>query len=331
MQRVTTRLGTLLMRPLVEWIASTHQGCVLIPLGHLSFLPLHVATWPTASGSTCVLDILDVAFAPSVRLMAQARESFAHTRVLDMEAVVDPQPTTKPPLPCAKLEVAVIAQRFTREWGSAYIVPRVWERNRADTSIIQNFVLKGSSAQVLHIACHTITEPNMPQRSGIVLAEDKRLTASDLLRINSTARLAILSCCETALSDESQPEEALSFPATMLGCGFAGVIGSLWEVEDLSTALLMIRFYEEWCDNGRHPSAALRYAQLWLRSASRQELSEYLSDERLPWYYGRLPPKLQVELRSAWASLSEMLPDSPANEQPFSSPGYWGAFVAFGT
>jgi CHAT domain-containing protein len=329
-ERVSMRLGTSLMRPLVEWIAASHDRCTLITHGRLSLLPLHVAAWPTSSGTACVLDILDVAFAPSVRLLAQARENFARTRVLDLVAVVDPRPTTKAPIPCAKLEVDVVAPRFTRKWGPAYMGARVCDGDSATRYFVQS-CLNGEYAKVVHVACHAITDIAMPKRSGIVLSEDERLTASDLLRVRrSTGRLAVLSCCETALTDQSQPEEALSFPATFLGCGFAGVIGSLWEVEDASTALLMIRFYEEWFDNGMHPSAALRSAQRWLSNASRREIGEYLSDERLPWYHGRISSGEQTALRDAWAGLRNMLPDTPASERPFSSLVYWGAFLAFG-
>jgi CHAT domain-containing protein len=328
-QNICFQLGERLIRPLSEWIGETHRGCTLICGGLLALLPLHAATWQTPSGSKRFMDELDIAFAPSVSLLARARECFSRTRVLDCVAVADPAPTNKRPLPCAKMEVDVIAMRFMREWGSAYMAARVIEGTDASRDFVL-ISLNGTYHQIVHIACHAVSDVTTFGKTGIILSKDERLTPSDILRVASNARLAVLSCCETAVSDETSLNEALSFPSILLGCGFAGAVGSLWEVDDVSSALVMIRFYEEWLDNGKHPSAALRAAQSWLSSASRSELGEYLSPEQLPWYHNRLPPTAREELRAAWSGLRAKLPDVGMDERPYSSVVFWGAFQSFG-
>jgi CHAT domain-containing protein len=60
-------------------------------------------------------------------------------------------------------------------------------------------------------------------------------------------------------------EEALGFPATLLSEGVVGMIGTLWPVSDLSTALLLERFYHQW-RAGLPPAQALWSAQRWLRT-----------------------------------------------------------------
>ena len=50
--------------------------------------------------------------------------------------------------------------------------------------------------------------------------------------------------------------------------GFAGVVGSLWPVDDQSTSELMIHFYMKWRKEKHSPSEALREAQQWLRDDS---------------------------------------------------------------
>jgi len=52
------------------------------------------------------------------------------------------------------------------------------------------------------------------------------------------------------------------------------VISTLWTVDDLSTALLMIRFYQN-LQQGQTVPLALRAAQNWLRSSNAQDLKKW--------------------------------------------------------
>ena len=58
------------------------------------------------------------------------------------------------------------------------------------------------------------------------------------------------------------------------------MVGTLWPVDDLSTMLLMVRFYryrlrgdEETGEGPMTPAAAMRRAQLWLRDVTAGELA----------------------------------------------------------
>jgi len=75
--------------------------------------------------------------------------------------------------------------------------------------------------------------------------------------------------------------------AALLRAGFAGVISSLWPVSDLSTAILMERFYRLWREEGLAPAHALRQAQQWLRDATTAELGLADRHERLFQASGR--------------------------------------------
>jgi CHAT domain-containing protein len=44
------------------------------------------------------------------------------------------------------------------------------------------------------------------------------------------AELAYLSACETASTDEYQPDEAMNLAATMLFVGFKSVVATMWYV-----------------------------------------------------------------------------------------------------
>jgi CHAT domain-containing protein len=51
--------------------------------------------------------------------------------------------------------------------------------------------------------------------------------------------------------------------------GAAGVLASVWRVEDEATSEFMKRFYEAMINRGLKPPAALREAQTWMRSQKR--------------------------------------------------------------
>jgi CHAT domain-containing protein len=113
----------------------------------------------------------------------------------------------------------------------------------------------------------------------------------------------VLSASETAMPGLKLPDEVIGLPASLLESGFGGVIGSLWNVPDVSTALLMERFYEAWRSEGHDPPKALQHAQQWLRDSTGIEL------------YGRFRDLgLQYEPTS----------------RPFNDPYYWSAFVFVG-
>jgi CHAT domain-containing protein len=68
---------------------------------------------------------------------------------------------------------------------------------------------------------------------------DELLTVSSLMSLNlPDAFLAILSACETAKGDTSQPDQAVHLAATMLYIGFKSVVGTMWLVTSLYTNAL---------------------------------------------------------------------------------------------
>ena len=88
----------------------------------------------------------------------------------------------------------------------------------------------------------------------------------------------ILSACETGLAGPHVLDETISLPAALLAAGCSGVLSTLWLVEDVSTALLMLKFYWEW-RRERHPAPlALALAQHWQRTTSDQEKCSFVED-----------------------------------------------------
>ena len=108
--------------------------------------------------------------------------------------------------------------------------------------------------------------------------EEAILTLRDLLDLKLVEnnqggiRLTILSACETGLPGIELADEAISLPTGLLQAGVAGVAASLWSVSDLSTMVLLSRFYTLWRNHHLEPSQALITAQKWLRDAEPRDI-----------------------------------------------------------
>jgi CHAT domain-containing protein len=165
-----------------------------------------------------------------------------------------------------------------------------------------------------------------PIQSGLELAQKERLTVADaMVRLDlGTARLIVLSACETGLSDVRQsPDEFLGLPAGFLQAGAPAVVSTLWRVDDLSTMLLMERFYCTHLRDGRTPASALRAAQRWLRDATAKELD--LAERWKQIYRTTAVPRLKNVAFHRMRYHSHH-----PQERPFDHPYHWAAFTLAG-
>jgi CHAT domain-containing protein len=119
------------------------------------------------------------------------------------------------------------------------------------------------------------------------------LTLRDILDLklaestNGGIRLAILSACETGLPGAKTIDEVISLPTGLLQAGVAGVAASLWSVADLSTMLLLAKFYDYWRTDQLEPAIALRQAQQWMRDTTSQKKAKYF-EQTNPDLFGYL-------------------------------------------
>ncbi|MEJ5343922.1 MAG: CHAT domain-containing protein [Chloroflexus sp.] len=174
----------------------------------------------------------------------------------------------------------------------------------------------------LHFSCHGTFNPDEPLDSALLLAGDDRLRLRDLLAADvgglDAARLAVLSACQTAISDfQHLPEELIGLPTGLLQAGVPTVIGTLWSVDDAGTALLITRTYELMFQDGQPPAQALRRAQQWLRDLTNAELEAYLTHHQT-----------LAKAHDRWTQRMHF-PDDPS-AKPFADPSSWAPFVCYG-
>ena len=121
----------------------------------------------------------------------------------------------------------------------------------------------GPSSRFIHIAAHGLFRRDNPLFSAIRLF-DSRLTLLDLYHLPLSAELVVLSGCSTGLNVVIGGDELLGLMRGVLLAGAHGVLVSLWDVKDISTAQCMERFYKHlFCES--HKAAALQCAMLELR------------------------------------------------------------------
>jgi CHAT domain-containing protein len=141
------------------------------------------------------------------------------------------------------------------------------------------------------------------------------------------ARLAVLSACETGIIGLRLPDEVVSLPSALVKAGFAGVLASMWEVEDQSTAMLMQRFYAQWRTKGMAPVQALQEAQRWLRNATARDKTMF-SIQRVPAPFRQVIATLTTINFIAYRLVNAIL--RRRTERPFEHPYSWAAFYLTG-
>jgi hypothetical protein len=248
----------------------TPRPVVLVPVGLLALLPLHAAWTADASapgGRRYLLDEVCVRYAPNVRVFAEARRRTDRGVAPRLLAVEEPRPVTAGPLHGAAAEVAAAA--------AAVLGARVLRHEEATVDAV---LAELRTHTVAHFACHGRADPDDPLASFLLLAGDERLTLRTLMEQRlAQLELVVLSACETAIVGHDLPDEVVGLPAGLLRAGAGGVIASGWSVPDVSTAVLLTRFYELWREPS-DPADALRRAQQWMRDSSNGEKLEHLPD-----------------------------------------------------
>ena len=137
--------------------------------------------------------------------------------------------------------------------------------------------------RIVHIATHGVINNERPEESGIVLslvdqqgrAQDGFLRLHDIFNLQLPADLVVLSACSTALGKDVRGEGLIGLTRGFMYAGAAGVVASLWKVDDEATAELMKHFYAALFAKGMPPAAALRDAQLELAKHSRWQSPYY--------------------------------------------------------
>ena len=146
------------------------------------------------------------------------------------------------PLRGAELEVTRIGRGYA---------PRATVRMGSDATT-EEFLRLAAQNDIVHVAAHGLVNERMPFRSSLVLAKTEYseglMDAETLLKQLKTdrTRLMVFSACSSAggLPVGSQGVAPLVRP--ILSAGVPGVIGTLWDIDDATSAELMVSFHRHY-------------------------------------------------------------------------------------
>ncbi|PSN80007.1 hypothetical protein C8B47_08680, partial [filamentous cyanobacterium CCP4] len=315
--QVTHHLWDGLMGPVVNHLQYLNVAqAVLIPTGFLGFLPLHAA-WTedpsTPTGRRYALDAITFTYAPNARSLQSAREIAERTPAKSLLAVNEPRPTSANPLPNSEREVEAALHHLPHN--------QLLKHEQANRAAVLAAL---PNHDVLHFSCHGYASFSNPLNSGLLMANNEILSLRDIFNLQiQGVRLAILSACETGLFGSKLPDEVVSLPTGLLQAGVAGVAASLWSVADLSTMMLLVRFYDYWHNGGLTPPQALRNAQQWMRDTPNGEKKIY--------FQGFMPELTSTRMAEDTAEhLFRAVVFSDPDVNTFAHPFHWAAFTYVG-
>lgn len=121
---------------------------------------------------------------------------------------------------------------------------------------------------VVHLAMHGLVDYREPAYSSLVFTEnldeleDNLLYAYEIQHLQGQqVNLVVLSACKTGYGRYAKGEGIISLGRSFMQAGAPSVVMTLWEINDASTADLMVLFYEGLA-NGLPKNKALQQAKL---------------------------------------------------------------------
>lgn len=249
------RLSQLLIAPIeASGQLNGKRALIIVPHGELHFLPFQ-ALLIESSPDRFLVERFQVTYAPSASLWLRLS---GRQRNAASDGVLAFAPRTDA-LPASRGEVQAISNIYG-DRASVLVGSAASE---------SAFRAMAPTKSIVHIATYGILNKHNPLFSFVELApegtEDGRLEVHEVFALTLSARLLVLSACQTALAsgaiaDVPPGEDWVGLVEGFLYAGAANVLASLWSVEDRATARLMGSFYRE-LSQGRSEGAALAEAQ----------------------------------------------------------------------
>ncbi|WP_293096514.1 CHAT domain-containing tetratricopeptide repeat protein [Moorena sp. SIO3I6] len=303
---------------IIQQIPPECDRLILIPHQVLHLFPLHALPITSKQGEGKSKIIMEqfpagVSYAPSCQLLqlAQTRKRPNFTHLFAVQ-----NPTADPKLVYTNIEVEVIKSYF-KPADTDVLVENAATKAAIDSKALNTY-------HCVHFSCHGYFNYDKPRKSALILA-DAHFTVDAIFALKSEqtleqCRLVTLSGCETGLIDyNNTSDEYIGLPSGFIAAGSSAVVSSLWKVKDLSTALLMIKFYQNML-NQMSLAVALNQAQFWLRDATVQELKDWAE---------QLTKQLNLD-NNFKEKLEENFCFTSETHNPFAKPYYWAAYCAIG-
>ena len=236
---------------------------VIAPAAWMHLMPFQIAY--DAATARYLVEDYSLTFTPSLaalRALYQQQKNRANTTSdagvasQNLLSVVYSATGTASHLPSVLPEAEAIAKHFNPAPASIAL----HESEATPDQVLQ--VCRERPFEVVHFGCHGSFDFDQPDNSGLQLAESKLLTVERIRTELSLQQypLVTLCACQSGRSLAVAGNEAIGLNLSFLSAGAAGVVSSLWSVDDESTKVLFEAFYEERRNKHISEAEALRQA-----------------------------------------------------------------------
>ena len=277
-----------------------NEPITFIPYGGLHLFPLHAMYSHRGSARNYVMDNHPVAYGPSAKVLQHC--THLDRQLSEHIAVVSANPDGNRPLFYSTREADFIARSFG--------VSPILKASRGD------MLGNGKNASILHYTGHADGE-SLLLHAETDKSLEEQYSVSEIFEslVLPNTYLATLSACETGKVSFGKTDEYIGLPSAFLHAGAATVVCSLWQVSDISTALLMAKMYG-FIKQGVGKAEALRKSQRWLRDSEKAEREALISRV--------VKAGQRISLRKGAFDAARLLPDD------LSHPYYWAGFICSG-
>ncbi|MEQ9238914.1 CHAT domain-containing protein [Coleofasciculus sp. E2-BRE-01] len=246
-----------LVQPIETELAASEIKTLVFALdGSLKSLPM-VALY---DGENYLIEKYSVALTPSLQIL-------------------EPQPLSRTPIKVLVGGLSEAKQNFPALPGVESEIQQIQAEIPAQVLLNQQFTsaamqkeISAASFPVVHLATHG--QFSSDAEDTFILAWDDRVNVKQLGEVlqvreereRQPIELLVLSACQTAAGDK---RAALGIAGVAVRSGARSTLATLWSVDDQSTAMLMVKFYQELAQANVTKAEALRQAQLALLQQSR--------------------------------------------------------------
>lgn len=125
---------------------------------------------------------------------------------------------------------------------------------------VARFKREAPEADLIYVLCHGKFNAQNPLDSCLRLADDKPLTARDILTIDLSDTLVVLTACQVGISWVNPGDELTGLSHALLIAGASAVLAARWTVQTSSAIELVREFYTHWHKQKTSPASALQQA-----------------------------------------------------------------------
>ena len=313
-----------------EILAAIPEVCdklILIPHLYLHLFPIHALpvsgeNWQRFHRDNencplhpCLVDCFDngVSYTPSCQILHQVQK-YKRGKFDKLFAIQNPTDD----LMAADMEVETIKNIFPNSETRAKEDAKKGAKSEETLEIAERV----TDSHHLFFSCHGYFNPNDPLQSGLQLA-DGILTLEEIIRYFnlSECSLVTLSACETGQVKLDKTDEYISLTSGFLLAGSPSLYVTLWSVNAFSTAILLIKTYENLYQQPGKLALALNQAQIWVRDTDIQGFLDWTNQCHL--------------LDDTWREiLQECLEEEKTTQgvcaKIYQNPYHWAGFCAAG-